>query len=174
MKLPTILKECSQFLEESNNLPLLKNLLVTNDGFKKIKVRKKNTKEFFTEAFNKSFAFHKQLMNRAVFANGENSFIESINENFEPFYIFPIDGYKFVYNPVVTNALEQYKKVIDDSLKILARKAAIEMFSSVIKQSYLSNDLANGIKIGSEIIIYDIPYYYAIRKSLVDDYSILS
>lgn len=161
-------------MSESNNLPLLKNLPVTYDGFRKVKVRKKNTKEVFTEAFNRSFEFHKHLVNRAIFANGESSFTPSTDEKLEPFYIFPIDGYKFVYNPVVSNALEQYKRSIDNSLAILELNAAVEMFSSVIKQSYISDDLQRGISIGAEIIIYDIPYYYAIRKSLVDDYSRLS
>jgi hypothetical protein len=173
--IPTILNECSDFLQASNNLPLLRNLSSQNDGFKKVKVRKKNTNEIFIQAFNQSFSTHKNIFQRSIFANGELSFAPSIDETLEPFYVFPINGYKFLYNPVVTNSLHQYKDDIQRMLNTVKNtEVAIDMFSSVIKQSYISENLSSGIKVGAEIIIYGIPYYYAIRKSLVDDYNRLS
>jgi hypothetical protein len=175
MLLPTIRQECAQFLRESNNLPLLKNLSRDNEGFKKVKARRRNAHEIFVEAFNASFSTHKNLFQRAVVANGEASFTPSADSKLEPFYIFPIDGYRFLYNPVVNNSIKQYNEDIEKMLHTVSDKSvAIDMFSAVIKNSYISKDLPNGIRIGAEIIIYDIPYFYAIRKSLIDDYSELS
>lgn len=174
MYLPTLIKECSQFLEESNKLPLLKNLPIHGDGFRKVKVRKKNANNIFIEAFNKSFSEHKNIFNRSIFANGNKSFIPTENKIQEPFYIFPIDGYQFIYNPVVTNAFTEYKQDIEKLTKTVSQDSVIDIFSKVIKQSYLSENLSAGIKIGSEIIIYKAQHYYAIRKTLLDDYNSLS
>lgn len=171
MDLPTLRKECSQFLKESNNLPLLKNLRIEDDGFRKVKVRKKNTNAIFIEAFNMSFSNHKNIFQRSIFANGEKSFTTSKDNHLEPFYIFPINGYQFVYNPIVSNALEQYKNDVTNLIEKVSIPVAVDMFSKVITQSYVGEDMARGINVGAEIIIYGIPYYYAVRKSLVDDYN---
>ena len=166
---PTIKHECSIFLEESNNKPLIKNLSIYNDGFKKIKVRKKKQQDIFTKAFNIAFPEHKDIFQRSIFANGDNAVMPIIN-NVEPFYIFPIDGYKFMYNIQVKNSSIEYKESIDNILKNINVSAAIEIFSDIIRKSYNNIDLEHGINSDAEIIIYGIPYYYAIRKSLVDHY----
>jgi hypothetical protein len=173
MDLPTLQAECSDFLRESNGALLLKSLPKTYDGFRKVKVRKKNLNEVFVEAFNKSFTNHNNLFQRAIFANGETSFVAR-GEVTEPFYIFPINGYQYIYNPIVTNAFQQYKSDVDYLLKKISRAAAIDMFAKVIKRSYVDTDLPTGINSGAEVIIYDVPYYYAIRKSLLDDFKKIS
>lgn len=170
MDLPTLRQECSQFLSESQDQLLLKNLPRDYEGFKKVKVRKKNVNELFVDAFNRSFSEHKNLFQRAIFANGESSFVSKM-DGIEPFYVFPINGYKFIYNPVVSNAFEQYKGDVNYLLQKVSKTAAVDMFSKVIKESYISSNLSNGIQVGAEIIFYNVPYYYAIRKSLLDDYN---
>lgn len=167
---PTIKRECSIFLHESNNKPLIKNLSIRNDGFKKIKVRKKKKQDIFIEAFNIAFPEHKNIFQRSIFANGDNASIPPTNSDIEPFYIFPIDGYKFMYNIQVKNSSLEYKESIDNILKNINENAAIEIFSDIIRKNYNNNDLEHGINSDAEIIIYGIPYYYAIRKSLVDHY----
>lgn len=171
MLLPTLYKECSQYLKESKGRPLLKNLPSRYDGFKKVKVRKKNKNDSVIEAFNKSFSNHKNAFQRSIFANGEGSFVQASDILLEPFYIFPINGYKYVYNPIVINFESQYKENIDSLTNNTSKSVAIDMVSMVIAQSYTNTNLSKGIKTGAEIIIYGIPYYYAIRKSLLDDYN---
>lgn len=166
---PTIKRECSIFLNESNNKPLIKNLSIRNDGFKKIKVRKKKRQDIFIESFNIAFPEHKDIFQRSIFANGDNAVISS-NIEIEPFYIFPIDGYKFMYNTEVKNSSVEYKESIDNILKNINITAAKEIFSDIIRKSYNNIGLEHGIDSEAEIIIYGIPYYYAIRKSLVDHY----
>lgn len=171
MQLPTLYQECSQYLKESNRLPLLKNLPTCYDGFKKVKVRKKNKHDAVMEAFNKSFPQHKHAFQRSIFANTEYTFIPSTDSSLEPFYIFPINGYKFVYNPQVNNFSNQYGQNLQNLINNVSKLVAIDMVSIGITQSYTDKNLYRGMKEGAEIIIYGIPYYYAIRKSLVDDYS---
>ena len=172
MLLPTIKNECSQFLSESNNLPLLKNLPVNNDGFRKVKVRIKRKRNIVIESFNRSFSEHKELFQRAIFANGEASFTPSNDSNLEPFYIFPINGYKFIYNPIVENAHANYHTAVNDLLKVVpSYDVAVDMFSKIIKSSYTNENMPEGIKSGAELVLFNIPYYYAIRKTIVDDYN---
>jgi hypothetical protein len=173
MDLPTLQSECADFMHEASGAMLLKNLPKTYDGFRKVKIRKRNVNEVFVEAFNRSFADHKNLFQRAMFANGASSFVAR-NDDTEPFYVFPINGYRFIYNPIVTNAFKQYKSDVDYLSKKISRAATVDMFAKVIKQSYVSDDLQHGIQTGAEIIIYGVPYYYAIRKSLLDDFKKIS
>ena len=167
--LPTIKIECSEFLIKSNNNFILKSLPKTTEGFKKVKVRQRNVKELFREIFDRGLHNNKTFTSRAVYAVGENGYIPSNDETLEPFYIFPINGFKFYYNPVVQNTEQQYTKILDKSLKIIDKDTVIEMFSENIKDSYTSENLIDGIKTGSEIIIYNIPYFYAVRKTVLDD-----
>ena len=167
--LPTLIKECSQFLELSEGNPLIKNLPIHSDGFRKVKVRKKKKiKEDFVELFNEVFEDHEDLYQRAIFASSNTTF--NPLEEVEPFYIFPIDGFKFMYAENVANTSNTYKEIFDKLMQNLDNTQGIEIFSDVLRFNYKKDDLAGGIKAGAEIIIYAIPYYYAIRKSLIDDY----
>ena len=167
--LPTINKECSDFLNKSNNLLLLKSLPKDKEGFRKVKVRQRNIKEIFQNIFDKGLYNSKSITPRSVQAIGENGYSDPQNDNLEPFYIFPINGFKYFYNPIVKNSQEQYSKLINKSLNIIDRDTIIDMFSESIKESYVSDNLYNGIAQGAEIIIYNIPYFYAIRKTVFDD-----
>jgi hypothetical protein len=168
--LPTLSKECSEYLNLSQGCPLLKNLPIHNDGFRKVKVRKKkNLNSNFIELFNEVFEDHDDLYQRAVFASS-NILVPDPIENVEPFYIFPIDGFKFVYAENVSNTSNTYKEMFDKLMQNLDNEQGIEIFLDVLRFNYKKDDLVHGIKSGSEIIIYGIPYYYAIRKSIIDDY----
>jgi hypothetical protein len=168
--LPTIEKECSTFLQESGGFPLLKNLPINNDGFRKVKVRKKkNLKSNIVNAFNDTFKEHNDLLQRSIFAHGMNAFIPSNDRQLEPFFIFPINGYKFLYADNVNNTTEAYKDTLSKLIETYG-SAGIRTFQEVLKFQYTFENLIGGLTSGSEIIIYDIPYYYAIRYSLIENY----
>lgn len=168
--LPTIQKKCSQFLRESQGFPLLKNLPITGEGFRKVKVRKKkNLKNEIIDAFNETFNEHSELMQRAIFAHSMSSFEPSISMDVEPFYIFPIDGYKFLYAEGVGNTTQIYKTTLNTLIENYGEKG-IKTFQQVLKYQYSFEKLIEGLASNTEIIIYDIPYYYAIRYSLVENY----
>jgi len=168
--LPTIEKECSIFLKESNGYPLLKNLPTNNDGFRKVKVRKKkNVSDNLTNVFNETFKDYNDLLQRAIFAYTIISFDPSEDLEYEPFYIFPINGYKFLYAEGVVNTTESYKNTLDKLLETYGENG-IKTFQELLKYQYSFTKLGDALNSYSEIIIYDIPYYYAIRYSLIEDY----
>ncbi len=165
--LPTINDECGLFLRESCGKPLVKALPKHGDGFWKVKVRKKKTKDQFEETFNESFfTEYRELRNRAVFVNGK----QNLSENTELFYVFPIDGYRFMYSTAVVNSTELFKDTFD-KLTENTGESGLEIFKDLLQMTYTYDDLPAGIDSGCEIILYDLPYYYAIRASLIDDYS---
>lgn len=164
--LPTINKECGLFLIESQGKPLIKNLPRNNDGFRRVKVRKKKNVSEFEKQFNESFFMEfDDLRNRAVFVNGE----QPSGENVEPFYVFPIDGYRFMYSPQVFNSSELYKDTFDKLIEASGTEG-MDIFQELLHLSYDYTNLPTAIDCGCEIILYDISYYYAVRVSLVDNY----
>lgn len=164
----TIRDECSQFIYQSDGFPLLKNLPKSYNDFYRVKVRKRKGDSVSTH-FNEAFDYH-QLRQRAVFANGFES-LEEASENDTPFYIFPINGYRFTYQNNVQNSNDDYKKSFNSILESLGDEKGGEVISDMLQFSYVDNEnLAEGIKNGAEIIIYNIPYFYALRDSIVDNY----
>ena len=93
-----------------------------------------------------------------------------ITENVEPFYVFPANGFKFLYSKEVDNSTENYKQVFESILDTVGEASGKDIFTDLLRFTYISENLANGIESGAEIIIYGIPYYYAIRESQIDNY----
>jgi len=173
-----LLERCSEFLEESGGQPLLKNLPSEYGDFHKVKVRLRKSHKEDTSDFMDTFneAFEDQLHNlrqRAVFANGPVSFESADSDELEPFYIFPIDGFQYMYSKEVEDSSEDYKAVFDAIFEQFGSDKGNEVITDLLKFTYTSARLDEGIESGSEIIIYNIPYFYAIRASTVDDYSTL-
>lgn len=169
--LPTLIYECSEFLMESEGQPLLKNLPTDRDGFLKVKVRHQRNRntDTFIENFNNAFADERsRLLHRSVVAHGESAFVPSTNAKLEPFYIFPVDGFRYMYNPS-TASTTQYKETFDKLITNVGDSAP-ELFQKLLKYDYVFDKLSEGIVGGSEIIFYGIPYYFALRKSIIDDY----
>jgi hypothetical protein len=159
-------ERCLQFIIESQGYPLLKNLPITYGDFQKIKVRHRNEElnELYTEAFDV-----RDLRRRAIFANGLTSF-EPVYEELEPFYIFPINGFKFLYSKEVENSSQEYKQVFDVMYENFGSEKGNEIIIDLLKFTYSSDKLHEGISNGSEIIIFNIPFYYAIRANTIISY----
>ncbi len=164
---------CSQFFRESQGFPLLKNLSCSYSNFHKVKVRRrKGESGEFTETFNEAFELqHPGIRNRAIFANGVMSFEPAISENYEPFFVFPIDGYKFIYSREVMNSGHEYKQVFETLFEQFGEEKGNDVLTDLLRFTYTSNELHEGIESGSEIIIYGIPYFYAIKTTAVQEYT---
>lgn len=168
-ELTTLKAKCSQFLRESAMLPLYRLLPKTYGDFHRVKVRQKSGDDKISEVFNRAFGtqFH-NLRQRAIFASGTEPVV---TETAEPFYVFPIDGYKFLYSKEVTNSNSDYKQVIDSLFEQFEdNNKVIEIVTDVLKYTYVRENLAEGIVSDSEIILYGIPYYYAVRAATVPAY----
>lgn len=161
-----ILEECSQFLKESGGYPVLKNLPSNYNDFHKVKVRQRKRKDKFTQTFNEAFEEIPNLRQRAVIVNGEFSFKEEQGDR-EPFYVFLPDGYKYKYSLEVTNSQKDYQDAFEKILDLFEDNDIIER---LLKYTYTSKELKEGITHGSEIIFYNVPYFYAIRTSTQQSY----
>lgn len=171
-----IIKECSEFIKESKGNPLIRYLPTDGEHQRKVKVRKKKKNSSFDLLFNTVFSKHPDLRQRCIFANGLKGLKDVepfIEEGTEPFYVFPINGFKFMYSSSVYYSSTQYKDTFDQIAEVIGESDAMETLSEVLKYDYVSEDLLKGIKQGCEIIIYGIPYFYAVRKSSVISYSTL-
>lgn len=161
-----ILHECGEFFQCAELSFLQKSLPESYDDTHRVKVRKRKSRSEFSNTFNEAFTddVH-ELRQRAIFVNGTIS--ESSNEDL--FYIFPLDGFKFIYSTEVTNSTEQYRSVFESILATLDNHAEIT-FQDLLKFTYKSKNLKEGIDSGAEIIIYNTPCYYAIRQTTYPDY----
>lgn len=172
-KLSTIASQCTQFLYESDGLPVLKNLPSTYNDVHRVKVRQRKVNGDVHDTFNEAFEDeHYNLRQRAVFANGIASFEIRTPEQHgqEPFFIFPINNFRFLYSKEVDNSSTDYKQVFDVLHEHFGPDKGNEVATDLLKFAYTQHNLAEGISSGAEIIFYNIPYFYAVRGALVDDY----
>ncbi len=169
---PTIQDNCQQFIKESAGYPMVKLLPREYDDFKKVKIRRRKNSTTFSNSFNDVFAHEMcEMRERSLFANGERFLNEGNHlSQFEPFYVFPINGYDYIYNKDISDSYEKYSSVFDTILEKMGGRSAEDVFADLLKLSYTSDNLNEGLNTGAEIIIYGIPYYYAIRRSSVMKY----
>lgn len=158
--IPTIANECSEFLDASNGHYIVKNLPNHHQGFTKVKVRLGKSRTDFSKSFNKAFEETRHgLHESAIFGYTD---IDLLTESpaTELFYIFPINGFKFIYNPEVENSDVDYTNI----------GVSGDLITDLLQLSYQTGSLREAVKSKCEIIFYGIPYYYALRESIVTDY----
>jgi len=129
---------CQQFFDESEGAPMVKLLPIGYEDFRKVKIRKKKPDAGFAESFNVVFEDEmRQFRQRSLFANGD-IFLETVafDDNVEPFYVFPIDGFDYVYSKEVTNSSDNYSDVFKEIFEQMGEHAADKIFSELIKFSY--------------------------------------
>lgn len=161
----TIKSKCSQFIKESRGYPIYRSLPISYNTFQKVKVRHHNKQDGVTEAFNGAF---NNIIPRSVFA-GSTAVAESAG--MEPFYIFPVDGYRYVYSKGIQNSSLNFKEVMETLNKNVS--SAVDITSDLIKYTYTKTNLVEGITSNSEIIFYGIPQFYAVRTSVINNYNSL-
>jgi hypothetical protein len=161
-ELKTIAFQCSQFLEESNGEPLLKNLPRTYNNINKVKVRKRRGQEF-DQKFNEAFDYYK-LRERSIFTSG-NKLLLCENDDQELFYVFPVNGYKFLFSAEIENSKDELNQTFESIVNEIGPDVGDEIIVDMLRLSYTDQYLAEGIRGNSEIIIYNIPHYYAVRAT---------
>jgi hypothetical protein len=171
-----IIKECSQFIKESQGKPLVKFLPAKGSDSRRIKVRWKKSDSRFNELFNSVFSEQSDLRNRCILSHGKTSLAflpESNDSELAAFYVLPINGYQYLYSSSIFDSKDTFSGTLSRLYEQMGAEQAESMFTDILKFNYTSENLAEGIDHGCEIIIYGIPYYYAIRTSTVKSYSTL-
>lgn len=162
---------CSGFVSESCGLPLYKMLPTTYADIQKVKVRQQRKADVVDHVFNEAFsAEFKNLRQRAIISHSSPP--TTVHENMELFYVLPPNGFKFLYSKEVVNSSFEYKKVIDTIFEhVDSIDAAADIVTDMLKYTYTNDALHEGISAHAEIIIYNVPYYFAVRAGTYPDYS---
>ncbi len=158
---------CSQFIDESRGVPVYKALPDSYPDIHKVKARLRKKSDSVTSMFNTAFEQEApNLRQRSIVTNAEPPLL---TEDTDLFYVLPINNYKFLYSHEVTDSNNDYKHVINTLLEAFddANKAS-EMVTDLLKFSYSTQNLYEGITANAEIIFYGIPFYYAIRVDAWD------
>lgn len=164
LELRTLKAQCSEFLKESQGLPVYKLLPTVYSDFQKVKVRKHKRDNDFISTFNEAFQDEvRDLRQRAVFASGEFPDAEAGKASC---YIFPKNGYKYMYCTEVTHSTSDYKTVFESIFQNVDTPE--EVIHDLLKFSYARENLFEGIQSRAELIFYHIPYYYAIKTESYD------
>jgi asparagine N-glycosylation enzyme membrane subunit Stt3 len=165
-----VAQECSQYLKESNGRPLYRSFNTHSspitDNLYKIKVRhKKATETALTEMY--SNALVPKLRERSVFTYGT---LREAKEGEAQYYVFPKDGYKYLYSKEITDSNDEYKQVIDTLIETVSYDRAYEIVTEMLKFTYSNTNLLEGIQEDAEILFYNIPYFYAVPVQSCSSY----
>lgn len=157
--LKSISINCQQFLEESGDMPLKKPCSMHWPDVHRIKVRKRKKIDSFVEDFNKAFEHvYPSILNRSVIIN------DSAKPDTDEFYLFPVDGYAIIANPTVRNSREQLSESLANinAGMVDGGEVIIEMLQSTYNVTSIKEALQDDV----EIILYNIPIFYAVRNNL--------
>jgi len=154
----SILLECSDFLMESQGIPMYKYLPESYKNQDKVKIRLKSQSEDYHNHMDNSLNF-KNFNNRSLTCY---TGADTPQDGYAPYFIFIPDGYKYIYT----------KDNMDIDLKLLFSElsdkleSGADTFEELLKYSYNLTNLHSGLTNNDKIIFYNIPYYYCIKATL--------
>lgn len=172
--LKTLEDDCQQFLNDLPNKPLVKSLPKLGDSFRKVKARKRKIHSTLDRLMHTSFqTIQKRIISTAITAYNTEIF-ENISKDHEEFFIFPIDNYKILCCNSITNYKKQFDLCLNNLLKISDIKFAANSILELLQTNYDEINSFKELKDRNvEMLIYNIPYFYAVRCSSVENYEIL-
>jgi len=168
MLFPTIKLECSEFIKECRGKPLLKYLPKGKEAFIKVKARhRKNKENKLNKIFDVAFE-NDNFLSKSIICNTNAG-----SDHVEEFYIFPINGYKFLYSKNDKNTSETYKNALLEIIDLVKENDALSLLTTILAEDYTAENLVVALDENKEVILYNIPYFYAIKRSLfprIEDY----
>lgn len=159
-----IINECSVYLNEYTGPPFIKwipNEITVDNPIIKIKLRYKKNSTTFDDLFNEALST-KNLRQRSLFL--KNSPIK----DHSPFFIFPPNGYKTLYNTMVNESIDLKEQLFEPLLQLKCTNTIRSLFKEVLELYYKSDDPTEALSQNKEVILYDIPYVYGIKKGNID------
>lgn len=160
-----LLVDCSQFLR-SSKYPLYKAFPTYYPDIKKVKVRQKKRTDPIKDALSNAFKHKtKEIGKKAVFTCTDPDKCE-IADGMELFYAIPISGYKFLYNEQVSGTSLRHQQVFNDVLSSVKDECTTkQLLAEVFNYSYKDDSLEEACESKSDVILYNVPYFYAVRCS---------
>lgn len=159
--LSLIANHCNEFLSETH-LPLVRELKNRMEDFTKVKVRHRDA-DPLTSIFNRAFSEHLFMAERAVFVN-KNRTTDNL------YFIFPVNGYRVLYSKEVMNSRTEYNSMFMSLKDELGKERTESVIVDLLKMSYTNKNVSEGIGLGCEIIIHNIPFFYGVRTTLFKSY----
>ncbi len=166
--LKTLSTECKQYLNEMGDIRLLKLLPKAGEGFRRVKVRHKKDDSLLAKSFNLSKGDYSKFINRCV--NCYNFSLSSQDSSMEEFYIFPPDDYKIIFNREIKNSKDELGNLLKILESQISADGCITTLAEMIKLTYSTPTLQDFQQSECEFLIYNVDYFYAIRKSLIPEY----
>jgi hypothetical protein len=148
---------CSEYLHESKGLPIFKQIPAgITDSIARIKVRHKSNpiNKYFGESVLQS-------------SNGGKTIIESRSSPYpagQNFWMFPINGYRYLYSPEVQDYRSSIKHILEQT-------SDQDIIREMVQEMHISTNLVEGIASATEILWYGISSYYAVDCSSFMDYN---
>ena len=138
-------------MKKSNNKPLIKEL---NDvkSFKKLKARHRNKQ--YSSILND--AFDDSIGTRCITTTSNTS---DLSEN--DYYIFPINGFKFLYDPQGMSGTSYHE--LTDTIKT-------DLVKELMRFNLEESDLNHALSINTEVVLYNIPFCYAVNVKSFNSY----
>lgn len=160
---------CSVYIMESNCMPTYKLLPTTYNDIHRVKVRVQNKDGMLATVYNKAFESETfNISGRAIITSSDLP--TPHNPNVEPFYVFPINEYKFLYSKEVKDSSRSTQETINTIFEQFPTDDGLDLMVDVLQYTYVRTNLVEGISSKSEIIFYNIPAYYAVRCSTYPNY----
>lgn len=154
--------KCSQYLSESNNKPIFKRLDWRYGAFAKVKVRHSptyKTNQILDEAFGESI--------ESTLVPVTSQPLDVVTESDDWFYMFPVNGYKFLYSTQIVD----YRYQAD---KLMFKSNDRDLVVDTMRESYIHNTgLVEGIDTCVELLLYNMPSFYVVSCSRHISYSSL-
>lgn len=171
--LDQIKRNCQCFISEFSTSPLYRAFHRTTPDQLKVKVRHRKPSEaewevYFNTHFSTQFT---DIRQRSVFA-----YPAAIppTANYESFFIFPIDGYSFTYSPTVYDSNLQYSELFSFIKSNFEYEDAAKVFIDNIEHSYKNDAPEMAVTSNSEVLIYGISHYFAVRSSKYDYHELIN
>jgi hypothetical protein len=158
--LNTISTQCRDFIAETK-FPMYRSYDYDVD-VKKVRVRtRKRDNSVFNTLFNGGFdKIYGGIRQRSIFTSGEQP-----GDN--GYYVFPINGYQFMYNDTVGNSVSDLEPMFQSIRAKLGENASSVVIEEFLRFSYQTTNINEGVRKGVEIIIYNIPFFYVVRADSI-------
>jgi len=172
--------ECGEYLSMAGPYPSIKRLSGDEASYhRKVKVRHKKNPTGVIRLLGKAMEHEaRNIHMRCVSVNGPD-IKEALSKNdaSELYYIFPINGFRYLYNNRV-DTFEQYQKTLKALLesKTITRESAVQLVIDSMSYTYSKFDikLKEALKTSKEVIFYNMPYYYAVSVKKYPSYYTLT
>lgn len=165
-----IKSQCGDFLRESNGLPLYKSYPAgVHTGFKRVKVRFQRRRDPTSKVFESAFGTNTSVgfRERSVITTGAYPAAD------HPFYVFPTDGYEYIFSKQVKNSASDLTDVLNTISEQLDADESHDIVTDLLKYSYQNTNLVEGIVNDCEIIIHNISSFYIVDAQAYPNYNLL-